>query len=47
MIKVGNKKHGARGIYVGRPPPLGNPFTMQGEETRAQVIRAYEDWLAE
>ena len=47
MIAVGNKKHGARGIYVGRPSPLGNPFTMQGEETRAQVIRDYEDWLAE
>ena len=47
MITVGNKHHGAKGIYVGRPSPLGNPFAMQGEATRAQVIRAYEDWLAE
>ena len=47
MITVGNKKQGARGIYVGRPSPLGNPFAMQGEATRAQVIRDYEDWLAE
>jgi len=47
MITVGNKQHGARGIYVGRPSPLGNPFAMQGEATRAQVIRDYEDWLAE
>jgi len=47
MITVGNKKHEARGIYVGRPSPLGNPFAMQGEATRAAVIRAYEDWLAE
>jgi hypothetical protein len=47
MITVGNKKHGARGIYVGRPSPLGNPFAMQGKATRAQVIRDYEDWLAE
>jgi hypothetical protein len=47
MITVGNKKHGAHGIYVGRPSPLGNPFAMQGEATRAQVIRTYEDWLAE
>ena len=47
MITVGNKKRGARGIYVGRPSPLGNPFAMQGEATRAQVIRDYEDWLAE
>ena len=47
MITVGNKQHGARGIYVGRPSPLGNPFAMQGEATRVQVIRNYEDWLAE
>ena len=47
MITVGNKQHGARGIYVGRPSPLGNPFAMHGEATRAQVIRDYEDWLAE
>ena len=47
MITVGNKKHGACGIYVGRPSPLGNPFTMQGESERAAVIRDYEDWLAE
>ena len=47
MIIVGNKKHDARGIYVGRPSPLGNPFAMQGEATRAEVIRDYEDWLAE
>jgi hypothetical protein len=47
MITVENKKHGARGIYVGRPSPLGNPFPMQGEAERAAVIQAYEDWLAE
>ncbi len=47
MITVGNKQRGAKGIYVGRPSPLGNPFAMQGEATRAQVIRDYEAWLAE
>jgi hypothetical protein len=47
MITVGNKKHGVRGIYVGRPSPLGNPFAMQCEAQRAAVIREYEDWLAE
>jgi hypothetical protein len=47
MITVGNKQRGARGIYVGRPSPLGNPFAMQGETTRAHSIRDYEDWLAE
>ena len=47
MITVGNKKHRASGIYVGRPSPLGNPFAMQGEAERAAVIGDYEDWLAE
>ena len=47
MITVGNKHHGAKGIYVGRPSPLGNPFAMQGEATRAHAIRDYEAWLAE
>jgi len=47
MITVGNKKHGARGIYVGRPSPLGNPFPLVREAERAAVIREYEDWLAE
>jgi len=47
MITVGNKKHGARGIYVGRPSSLGNPFPLQCETERAAVIRDYEEWLAE
>jgi len=47
MITVGNKKHGARGIYVGRPSPLGNPFPLHCEAERARVIRDYEEWLAE
>jgi hypothetical protein len=44
MITVGNKTHGAEGIYVGRPSPLGKPFPMQGA-TCAAVIRDCEDWL--
>ena len=47
MITVGNKQRGARGIYVGRPSPLGNPFPLHREAERASVIRDYEDWLAE
>ena len=47
MITVGNKQRGARGISVGRPSPLGNPFAMQGEAERAAVIRDYAEWLAE
>jgi hypothetical protein len=47
MIRVGNKRHGDRGIYVGRPSPLGNPFALYREADRAALIRDYEDWLAE
>src|ERR1051325_8098751 len=47
MITIGNKRQGARGIYVGRPSPLGNPFQMRSEADRAAVIRAYERWLRE
>jgi hypothetical protein len=47
MITIGNKKHGARGIYVGRPSPLGNSFPLRREAEQAAVIRDYEDWLAE
>ncbi len=47
MITVGNKQHGARGIYVGRPSPLGSPFPLHREAERASVIRDYEEWLAE
>ena len=47
MITIGNKKYGARGIYVGRPSALGNPFPLRCEAERTAVIRDYEDWLAE
>lgn len=46
MITVGNKRQGARGIYVGRPSPLGNPFPLHHAAERVAVIRDYEDWLA-
>src|SRR4051812_4691155 len=47
MITIGNKRQGVRGVYVGRPSPLDNPFSMHSETDRATVIRAYEHWLRE
>ena len=44
-IRIANKKHGARGWYVGRPSPLGNPFPMRDESERMQVIAQYREWL--
>jgi len=30
--------------YVGRPSPLGNPFTIQ-EHGRTEALRRYKEWL--
>lgn len=55
MIRVVNRKaHRGPGIYVGRPTPLGNPFShMAGTSAQHQVesrdaaIERYRRWLAE
>jgi len=46
-ILITNKKAGGRGVYVGRPSLLGNPFPLQHEEERLEVIRKFEGWLKE
>lgn len=46
MITVVNKKtFKGDGIYIGRPSPLGNPFTIGPDGTRDEVIAKYEKWL--
>lgn len=45
MWKVGNRRRGDRGEYVGRPSPLGNPFAMRDESQRDAVVDAYARWL--
>ena len=53
MIEVVNKRHGRGGAlvtwqYIGRPSPLGNPFSIKmRERTREQAIAEYRDWLTE
>jgi len=32
-------------VYVGRPTPLGNPFTAQQEGSREVAIAKYKQWL--
>lgn len=44
-IRVLNKHHGAKGEYIGRGSPLGNPFPITLLASREQVIRQYRDWL--
>lgn len=40
-IEVGNKRNGARGHYIGRPSPLGNPFIVGQDGTREEVIQKF------
>ena len=32
-------------MYVGRPTPLGNPFVIGVDGTRAEVIEKYRTWI--
>lgn len=45
MIVVANKRKGARGVYIGRPSVLGNPFQIGPDGTRAEVIEKYRSWI--
>lgn len=46
-IHICSKRKRARGSYVGRPSPLGNPFELQRERDRPLVISQYGGWLQE
>jgi hypothetical protein len=35
----------ARVVYVGRPSPLGNPFTAKEEGSREAAINKFETWF--
>mmetsp|Transcript_13623 Transcript_13623/g.38998 ORF Transcript_13623/g.38998 Transcript_13623/m.38998 type:complete len:189 (-) Transcript_13623:240-806(-) len=51
LLIVGNKRRGARGIYIGRASPrqrgspLGNPFKMKSEADRDTVVAKFKAWL--
>lgn len=46
MIRIENaKKYKGDGFRVGRPSPLGNPFKMDAQHSRAYVIDQYREWL--
>lgn len=51
-IIVASKRNGAVGEYVGRPSPLGNPFShtdgtlaQYRVATREEAVAKYADWL--
>ncbi len=45
QITIARKGQGLRGVYVGRPTPLGNPFRLESEEQREEVLTRYATWL--
>lgn len=44
MIKIGSKRKGDKGVYVGRPSILGNPFTVR-DYGHGVAIDMYRTWL--
>jgi hypothetical protein len=49
-ITIGRAKRGLGSllpgqVYVGRPGPLGNPFVVGRDGSRAEVIAKYRRWL--
>ena len=32
-------------IYIGRPSPYGNPFTLMGENDRENCVKKYREWI--
>ena len=47
IVVLSKRDSGARGEYVGRPSPLGNPFKLECESNCDAVIARYEVWLRE
>lgn len=48
MTRVENKRtYRGPGVYIGRPGPWGNPYTMGLDGNREQVIEKYRLWLWE
>jgi hypothetical protein len=47
QIRIASKGQGLKGIYIGRPTPLGNPFRLEKEDQREQVVAQYATWLRE
>lgn len=50
MITIKNKRsYKGKGEYIGRPSPLGNPYTFVGPDkncnSREEAIALYETWF--
>ena len=48
MAKVWNKRHDPvpyDAVYVGRPSKWGNPFRLENEADRDEILEKYKNWL--
>lgn len=43
--KVVHCKREKYDVYIGRPSPWGNPFTIGKDGTREEVIQKYKEWI--
>ncbi len=45
VLNKKSDKAGPSAIYIGRPGPWGNPFSIGKDGTRDEVIEKYRQWL--
>ena len=45
MAKVVHCKRSEYDVYIGRPGPFGNPFTIGKDGTREEVVEKYAEWV--
>lgn len=46
MAKVLNAREHSVGTYIGRPSKWGNPFIIDRDGNREEVIQQYRGWLS-
>jgi hypothetical protein len=45
MTKVVHCKRDPYDVYIGRPGPYGNPFTIGKDGNREEVVEKYAEWV--
>ena len=45
MANVVHCKRDEYDVYIGRPGPWGNPFSIGTDGTREEVVEKYAEWL--
>ncbi len=45
MMRVVHCKYEKYDVYIGRPGPWGNPFSIGQDGSRKEVIEKYRNWI--